>query len=217
MRFLAPTLLVLVGCAKTVAVAVPVDAAVDVETASVAVVAADASCHAVADQLARAFSATVTVDPMAPTRVAVVGCSETLVPTVSIGSNGKRSHGWEGRSSALIVVERDGVVLGRLIGTGGDGSQLLPSHRSKLRVALRDDLVTDVADQVAPSGWIERRVYPNAAPDSPRGLETRAIAAEATGDVDQALDLAIAAHALSPTPRLAAYVGELERRLHLSD
>ncbi|MCO4746572.1 MAG: hypothetical protein KC912_17390 [Proteobacteria bacterium] len=212
-----PWLLLTAGCAKTVTVEVPTRAAVDVEGPSVAVVAGDPACRSIADRLTQQLGRTIHVDPRAETRIAVVGCNESLIPTVSIHQDGGRSRGWEGRSSALVVVEQDGVALGRLIGTGGDGAEIMPSRRGPLRGALRSSLIDDVADQIAPSGLVDRRIYPAASPESPRGLETRAIAHEALGNVSEALDLATAAHSLSPSPRLAAYVGELERRLHLSD
>lgn len=217
MRTLAPLLLFATACAKTVTVAVPVHPAVEVGAPSVAIIAADTACRPVADDLTHALARSVRIDPTASTRIAVAGCSESLVPTISIQSDGARSRGWEGRAQALIIVEQDGAPLGRLIGTGGDGTQIMPTRRARLRSALREDLVADITDQIAPSGQAVRRIYPGASPDSPKGLETQAIAAEALGDLDRALDLAAAAHDLAPTPRLAAYVGELERRLHLSD
>ena len=218
MRSLLPALL-LTGCAaRTVAVEVPTHPAVEVDSRRVAVVAGDARCRSVAEALTQSLRARpdVVVDPMSATRMAVVGCSESIVPTVSIDASGKRTHGWEGRSSALVVVEAEGASVGRLIGTGGDGSQVLPTRRVALRKALEAELVADVTEQVAPSGLVERQVYPQAAPDSARGLQTRAVAAEAAGDVAQALELAQAAHSLSPSSPLAAYIGELERRLLLS-
>ncbi|TNE92869.1 MAG: hypothetical protein EP330_00365 [Deltaproteobacteria bacterium] len=218
MRLLFPLLLATGCAAKTVTVAVPSQAAVEVDTRRVAVVAGDPACRGVAQGITRELGShpEIVVDPLSTTRVAVVGCSESMVPTVSIQSDGHRTHGWEGRSSVLLVVEAEGESVGRLIGTAGDSTAALPTRRGPLHRALEDELVADVTEQLAPSGLVERRVYPQASPDSSRGLQTRAVAAEAQGDVSDALELAQAAHSLTPTPQLAAYIDELERRLLLT-
>lgn len=212
-------LLLAAGCAaKTVAVEVPAEAAVHVDTQRIAVVAADPLCRGVAHEIADLFQdrPDVFVDPTAPTRLVVAVCDEAAVRTVAIRRDGGRAHGWDARMTALLVVQSEDELVGRLVAIGGDSAGARPSHARGLRRTLAREVAKDVVEQLIPSGLVERRVFPGASPESSRGLQTRAVAAELAGDIDNALSLARAASALAPSPGLSDYIDDLQHRLLLS-
>jgi len=81
---------------------------------------------------------------------------------------------------------------------------------------LVDAVAIDLATQLSPvPQLVQRRLYPNANPDTARDLYNQAVLAEVSGDIDEALRLARAAHDERPSPRAASYLSELERRRNL--
>ena len=71
-----------------------------------------------------------------------------------------------------------------------------------------------VADSLVPLPvGLERRIYKDPEPGTARALHNRAVAAEASGDLHGALELAREAYAANPTPHGARYIDALEARM----
>lgn len=217
-----------VGCAgHRVHVELPAAPAVELAADAVAIVAADRECRDVAnalvDELARVGA--LTVDPTAPTRLYVYGCTQAVAaPVVDVrledDASGRRSESREilvdGRAQAAVDVVRQGDVVARLVGAGrhtasGDLASSPGIERAMAR-NLPERVAVDLVDQIRPVPRLAvRRVYPNAAEGTAADLLDRAVAAELAGDLPAARDLALAALRERPTARAEAYLRELER------
>lgn len=218
------------ACVHTVRIELPASPAVtlDADTSRIAVVTEDRECRDVADALVAELNTVdgIEVDPSADTRIDVLRCGRTLEANVDvrIEDSVDRRRVWvDGRAHVLVAVSGDGEVLAHLVASARHfdssawGDIDLLGRRRTMDKVLTGLLAEDLVRQVSPIPRVaERRIYPNAAEGSPRSLTSRAVMAELSGDLLRAHRLAVQAHAERPSTRTAAYVAELEQRIHTS-
>jgi hypothetical protein len=229
-------LMLLLGCVKQVAWDIQPIAPVAVGGGplTVAVVAGERSCIPMARQLEEAFRARpgVSVVSVAEARVrlTVAECAELVIPRVTIDSQDvgisavdtahfeRRRYELEGHASASMLVEADGIhtVLDgntdRQLSSGWISADdfVLPSMM-EFEEALRRDVAWDLADQLAPlPETIRRTIYRDPEPGTAQMLHNQAVAAEQSGNLDEALRLAREAYAANPSARSLAYLEALE-------
>lgn len=227
MRILPVLLTLLVGCAAKVQVQVQPTPAVRIEDDTIAVVAGDRRCRPFADALLEEFARLdgLRVHPRSDLRVVVFSCGSYQQVVVDERVEGLEQHGLagiDGRAHAVVAVSDGGRVVAHLLGTSRAGlaSDIdrsgpdLPAMGRTVRQKLVDAVATDLALQLNPdSHRVTRRVYPKAPEGSARNLYTRAVAAEAEGDLERAYALAVTAARERPTQRTSRYVLALERQL----
>ncbi|MBX2796152.1 MAG: hypothetical protein KTR31_00745 [Myxococcales bacterium] len=225
--FLIISIMTTTACAARVHLSIPASPAVVLPERAVSVVARDRGCQSVADTLVAALreSDSLHVLPTAKTRLEVFGCGDdqswTLQEIVrSDEQRVRRRTLVAARAHAVVAVTHHGRVLAHLLGAGRAhyDSSWQPTRWLSIRNTARrhatHDLVDDLETQLDPMPtFVQRRVYPNAAEGSARALTTRAVRAEQSGDVLEALRWARAAWERQPTTRTAGYVVELRRRV----
>ena len=216
----------LTACAKHVYVHTPASPTVKLHSATVALVSADRGCQRLANELARRMTreALFQVDPKAEVRLLVSECREQVRPTVSIRQmvdsekgilQEKRTIRVDGRAFAQVEVTSQSGTQAHLIGSADWTKQTQnPKAIKTLRKQLHALLADDLLEQVRPIPRIaQRRIFPNAQPNSQRALLTEAVSAEIRGDLTRAIELAAAAQKQAPNSRIAEYLDELNRRL----
>lgn len=224
-------LLGLLGCHSTLELGMAPRPAVALQADRVAVIARERSCIETADAVARALgdpSAGLVVDPRAEVKLEVFGCGDGQTWTIDERDSLRTGVAVEARAFALVEVRTfpegaaGGRTLAHLLATGvhtrsrpsggaGAATPLPVSVRGARRGAI-DDLARDLALQLSPvPTLVQRRVYPNAPDGSARELLTRAVHAEAAGNVQAALDLVERAMSLDPEPGTASYLRDLRR------
>ena len=211
------------------------DPVLEIDTTRIAVVADSRDCREVADALIETLGARpgVRIDPSANTSLLVTECLVSTQPTVEVkhlgGSDDPMARGFDeqrrvvvdGQGSARVVVTSNGVHLSdlRVKASASEASPWSDDAVPAARVyavdqQLVDGLVDEVADALVPLPVdLERRIYKDPEPGTARSLHNQAVAAEATGDVRGALDLARTSYAANPTARSARYIDALEARL----
>lgn len=217
----------LAGCARTVAIEVPAVPAVAIEGTDVAVQVDDRECRDVADALVAAINGVdgIGVDPRSEVRIQVVECGRALEAAVDVRLEQERERrrlSLSGRAHAVAVVWVEGTAQAHLVGSArhfdsGSWGEIdaLGKRRSMDRTLTRL-LAADLARQVSPMPYLaHRRVYPNAGEGTARRLHSQAVGAERRGDLAEAYRLALEAFRQRPSGRTAAYVRELETRLHI--
>jgi len=216
------------GCAHKVQVEVPAVPAVALQLQSpkIAVVVQDRDCREVADALVDELNAVdgLEVDPRADVCLRVLRCGRSYTANIDIrveGDQDRRRVLMEGRAHALVAVMADGEPQAHLIGSArhfddsawGD-IDVLGRRRSMDRDLTRL-LARDLATQVSPVPRVaERRIHPRAPEGTARRFYHDAVIAELSGDLTEAHRLAMKAWEERPTARNAAYLRELEARLH---
>lgn len=211
------------------------DPVLEVDTTRVAVAADSRECREVADALIETLGARpgVRIDPAATTSLLVTDCAVSTQPTVEVqhlgGSDDPMAPGFEeqrrvvvdGQGSARVVVTSNGVHLSDL-SVKAIASEASPWSEDAVPAArvyavdqeIVDCLADEVADALVPLPVdLERRIYKDPEPGTARALHNQAVAAEATGDIPTALELARASYAANPSPRSARYIDALEVRL----
>jgi hypothetical protein len=206
---------------------------VDSPMTSVAVVASDRRCQPVADALARdlAMRNGVTVEPNASTRLLLNMCRvdvrteidlSQLYPGMGAGTSGMLEHREEairGKGTAVMTVEIGNEPVVMLHSEGhrvrvvreDDPSNL--QRRTVIHNSVISDIAEDLAQQLVPtSETIRRRWYRNAEPGTSKALHNRAVDAERSGDMSEALRLATEAVNANRTPGSVAYLRSLEER-----
>lgn len=208
---------------------------VTVDTTRIAIAAEERECRAVADALIDSLGARpgVRIDPAASTWLLVTECEVSSHPVVEVQHQGGAVDAWsaefeeqrrvvvEGQGSATIVIYSNGVELTSLP-VESQASESSPwseeSVPSARLYAVDQQVVAGLADEVADSlvplpVGLERRIYKDPEPGTARSLHNQAVAAEASGDLHGALDLAREAYAANPNPHGARYIDELEARM----
>jgi hypothetical protein len=214
------------GCVHTVQVAMPPAPAVTIDASAVAVVAADRSCHGIADALVAELNRLegVSVDPRAEIRLEVTGCDLALHPVVDIEITPKvdrRRITVQGWGHAVLTVKVGGETQAHLIGAshqgldGAWGEIDLPGLSRAMERDLVETVAVDLAEQLRPlPRLVDRRVYGRAGRGSPRSLHNLAVAAEARGELVEARRLARLSYEELPSARSAAYLDELDDLLY---
>ncbi|MES2644530.1 MAG: hypothetical protein V4850_33895 [Myxococcota bacterium] len=226
-------LFLMLGCAKHVTWDVQPRPSYELPSLEVSVVTGERGCKRVADDLAKTLSARpgVVVHPDAPVRLLVQECDqevETLLELESsfpgIDYNATVSHerrrfdmrGW---ANAVLIVDSPAAATVRLAGGAerrlrgpwvSDGDLDMP-RMFTLQQAVRRDLATDLADQLAPlPATIRRTLYNDPEPGTSRQLHNLAVDAEREGKLDEALRLAKQAYAANPTAAGMDYLEALQ-------
>ncbi|MDP2313526.1 MAG: hypothetical protein Q8P41_11520 [Pseudomonadota bacterium] len=226
-------LLLMLGCAKHVSWDVQPRPSYELPGLEVSVVAGERPCKRVADDLAKTLSARpgVVVKPDAPVRLLVQDCEQeidTIVeleqnfPGIVYGTNvfqERRRYDMRGWANAVLIVDSPAAPTVRLAGGSerrvrgpwiSDGELDMPRVFT-LQQAVRRDLATDLADQLAPlPATIRRTLYPDPEPGTSRQLHNLAVDAEREGELDEALRLAKEAYAANPTASGMDYIEALQ-------
>lgn len=220
--FFSGFLLLLSACIHQVEVEVPSHAALSF--AEVSVVSAARQSRPLTEQLTREISETpgLSVNPSAPFRLEVTVYEAAWTREVQISEiAGERQDNrveLGGRALAVVTLRGPDGVGARLFAdaTRSQEGRALPLRRSQEQIAraLTRDLAQDIAEQLRQSPrLVERAIYPNAPADSAKGQLHRAVLAERSGSWGEALRHARLAMQIRPSPKIAAYVRELERQL----
>ena len=199
-------------------------------TARVSVVSSDKRCQDFANALAIEFSMRngIEVVPDAPTRLLLNLCRVELsteidvTQTYSSGSSSlleQRDQAVRGHGMAVMTIEVDGQPIG-MVNSEAKRVRLVrdgdPSHlhkRSYIRDRVVGDIADDLAQQIAPLPQVvRRRWYRNPEPGTARDFHNKAVDAERSGDMTDAIQFAEAAVNAERTPRSVAYLKELETR-----
>ncbi|MDP2309423.1 MAG: hypothetical protein Q8P18_25605 [Pseudomonadota bacterium] len=226
-------LLLMLGCAKHVSWDVQPRPSYALPSLEVSVVTGERSCKRVADDLAQTLSARpgVVVRPDAPVRLLVQDCEhevETLLELESVFpgidysaavSHERRRFDMRGWANAVLIVDSPSAATVRLDGGAerrvrgpwvSDGELDMP-RMFTLQQAVRRDLATDLADQLAPlPATIRRTLYNDPEPGTSRQLHNLAVDAEREGNLDEALRLAKQAYAANPTAVGMDYIEALQ-------
>ena len=214
------------ACAKRVFVETPASPTIRLHSATVAIVSADRTCQRLANALAKRMTkeALFRVDPKADVRLIVTQCRQHIRPTVTIKQTVDSEQGLlqekrivqiDGRAFAQVEVTNPSGTQAHLIGSAswadtGTGQRGIRGLQEQLQVLLADDLL----EQFRPiPRMAQRRIFPNAQPNSQRALLTEAVSAEIRGDLKRAIELASAAQKQAPNDRIRDYLDELRRRL----
>jgi hypothetical protein len=219
-------LLLMLGCVpKQVYVELPAAPAVHLPSASVAIISADRGCQRLSNQFAKQMTreALFRVSPKAEVRLLVSNCQQQIRPIVDIkhrvdARSGtvqeKRRLHLEGQGFAQVEVQTSTGSQAHLLAQASWRQEASGSRAVRgLRQLLLRQLANDLLEQVRPIPHVaQRRVFPNAQPNSHRAMLTRAVAAEINGDLRRAIALASAANEQSPNPRIHAYLSELIQR-----
>ncbi|MED5369842.1 MAG: hypothetical protein VX899_02400 [Myxococcota bacterium] len=228
--FLIP-LLALSGCASRVAWEVRPAPAVELDSTVVAIATDDRACKPVADSLVRTLSARpgMDVQPRAETRLVVESCEQFVSTTVEIQQDAaqastlhtdRRKTTVSGTGVAVVGVYEGeervaeievSVDLSDSVGwTEFDADPSSPEV-SEMSRGVDRELAAQIADEIAPLPQdLKRRLYKDAEPGTARALHNDAVAAEQSGDLDQALMLAEEAYAAHPTAANMRYIEQLE-------
>ncbi|HHO50669.1 MAG TPA: hypothetical protein ENK18_07280 [Deltaproteobacteria bacterium] len=220
------TALTLGGCATQIQLELPATPAVHLPAHAVAVIARDRHCQQTADTLAQRLGRVeaLRVDPRAETHLELFACGDDQSWTrQEIASDEaarvRRRTTVVAHAYAVVAVIHRGRVLAHLIGSGSQDLDTAGQQRGSAALGRSagglaiQDLVEDLTLQIDPlPTLVERRVYPNAPDGTARALTTRAVEAERSGDLAEALRWAEAAWEQQPTPRTAGYLAELHRR-----
>jgi hypothetical protein len=206
-------------------VSTPASPNVHLPSATVAIVAADRSCHLLANTLAERITreAIFRVDPKAKVRLLVTECSNRILPTVNIFKNADSRTGTsieerkvvlDGRGYAQVEVTMEDQSQAFLIGSSRWAQETSrPRAIRGITQQLRTLVADDILEQVRPiPRMAERRIFPNAQPGSHKALLTEAVAAEIRGDLTRAIELASAAQKTAPNARIQAYIDDLNQQ-----
>ncbi len=226
-------LLLMLGCAKHVTWDVQPRPSYELPSLEVSVVADERACKRVADDLAKTLSARpgVLVRPDAPVRLLVKDCEQEIDTLVEFESTfpgltysnyvsqERRRFDMRGWANAVLIVDSPSAATVRLAGGAerrvrspwvSDGDLDMPRVFT-LQQAVRRDLATDLADQLAPlPATIRRTLYRDPEPGTARQLHNLAVNAERDGDLDEALRLAKQAYAANPTSAGMDYLEDLQ-------
>ncbi|MBT3220118.1 MAG: hypothetical protein HN348_13595 [Proteobacteria bacterium] len=206
--------------------------AVQLDTTTVAVVAADRSCRPIADRLVQRLNEVegLRVDPQSEVRLNVNSCGESYETSVFVNqevssggtiSSDRRRAVIEGRGHAVVTVQIGDDVQAHIIGSGNRVSfgtwhdrelHNTLEMRQVVQRRIGESVADDLAEQLSPVATIAaRRVFPNAPLGSARQLHTLAVQAEQSGDIQRAREFAQAALAAKPTTRERVYIEQLDR------
>lgn len=220
--------LLLGGCAARIQLELPPAPAVQLPEHAIAVIARDRHCQQIADTLVQRLGRVdvLRIDPRADTHLELFACGgdqSWLRQEIASdeASRIRRRTTVVAHAYAVVAVIHDGRVLAHLIGSGSQDLDASGQPRRRTAAVGRSvdwlaiqDLVEDLTLQIDPlPTLVERRVYPNAPDGTARAMTTRAVRAEQSGDLTEALRWAEAAWEQQPTPRTAGYLAELNRRL----
>jgi hypothetical protein len=227
--------LALVGCVHQVSWTIDPVASVRLPSTDVAVVAGDRSCRALADALVDALGSRPGIDvrPSSAQRITVSGCDDEVTTTLDIEGNYPglvygntvyteqrrySVHGWArgemrvdlpGGTAGEALVFRDEVERA-LRGAWVQGGDLDLPASAQLRERLAAALADKLADRVAPlPETLRRTIFPDPEPGTARQLHNDAVAAEKSGNLEDALRLARAAYAADPSPGAMDYLEEV--------
>ena len=204
--------------------------AVTAPMARVSVVASDKRCQDFANALAIEFSMRngIQVVPDAPTRLLLNLCRVELsteidvTQTYGVGSASlleQRDQAVRGHGMAVMTIEVEGQPIG-MVNSEAKRIRLVrdgdPGHLHK-RSYIRDRVVGDIADDLAQQldplpQTVRRRWYRNPEPGTARAFHNKAVDAERSGNLGEAIRLATEAVNAARTPKSVAYLRELESR-----
>lgn len=226
-------LLLMLGCTKHVSWDVQPKPSYELPSLQVSVVTGERSCKRVADDLAKTLSARpgVVVRPDAPVRLLVQDCEQEIETLLELESSfpgieysnavsrERRRFDMRGWAHAVLIVDSPSAAQVRIPGGAerrvrgpwvSEGDLDMP-RMFTLEQAVRRDLATNLADQLAPlPATIRRTLYVDPEPGTARQLHNLAVAAEHAGNLDEALRLAKQAYTANPNARGMAYIEALQ-------
>lgn len=223
----------IIGCVHQVTWVEERSAAYPLATTQVAVVAMERACRPLADALVKELGSRPGVDvhPEATQRIFVKQCDDLLTTSVDVEGNypgidygaevyfERRRYTLHGWGRGVMEVQAPGVdpvtfavdIERDLRGPWVASDAFDMPANPELQTRLTGDLAERLADKLAPlPETIRRVVFPDPEPGTARRLHNDAVAAERSGNLDEALTLAKAAYGADPSPMAMDYIERLE-------